>query len=153
MCVCGGRLCGPGTVAGPETREARGGSPEARAWGAGRELIFAARIWLVIPLCQQFSTGLNDLRKEILRLNQAQGELVKADDFKGHTQPLWERLKELAREVRALQETEAAFERAKLVGELRRLREQGGAPEGQKPTSAVTRPSAAPATTASPPLP
>jgi hypothetical protein len=161
---------------GTAERADEGGSGELRLstfWRLFGGTLLSVATLVIITLCQQFSTGLNDLRREILRLNQAQGELVKADDFKSRTRALWEWLKELeatraaltglqeksallqerlraaekenstlAHEVRALQEAEAGAERAKLVGERKRLHEQRGAPGRQEPTSVIATSSA-----------
>ena len=50
---------------------------------------------IVITLCQQFSSGLGDVRKDVLHLSQTQGALIRGDDLNGRLRTLWERIRDL----------------------------------------------------------
>ena len=77
------------------------GPGEARfpaAWRLFGGTLLSIVALVVITLCQQFSTGLGDLRKDVLHLSQAQGELVKAEDCNSRLRSLWQHIKELEAE-------------------------------------------------------
>jgi hypothetical protein len=88
---------------GEESAEGERGEARTPAfWKLFGGTLLSVATLIVITLCQQFSAGLNDLRKDILRLSQGQGETVKEDELNSRIRPLWERVRELEADRAAL---------------------------------------------------
>jgi hypothetical protein len=98
---------------------------------------------VVVTLYQQFTGGLNDLRHDIVRLNEAQADLVKKEEFNGRTATLWNGLNEAkganagvaaVREKQALHDQQlkqAEDERKELLRAVQALRERVAKLEGR----------------------
>lgn len=91
---------------------------------------------VVVTLYQQFTSSVNELRNDIVRLNEARGDLVKKDELNSRLTPMWNGLNEakaagpgvaLVREKQALQDQQlkqADEERKALQREVQLLRER-----------------------------
>ncbi|HEX5270780.1 MAG TPA: hypothetical protein VFW33_09850, partial [Gemmataceae bacterium] len=99
---------------------------------------------VVITLYQQFSASLNELRADILRLNEARGDLVKKDELNTRMTPLWNGLNDAKaggagmvalREKQASQDQQIKQlddERKDLLREVQQLRERVAKLEGRQ---------------------
>jgi hypothetical protein len=99
---------------------------------------------VVITLYQQFSGSVNELRAEILRLNEARGDLVKKDELNSRMAPVWTGLSDAkaggsglvaVREKQTLHDQQIKQledERKDLLRELQLLRERVAKLEGRQ---------------------
>jgi hypothetical protein len=107
---------------------------------------------VLVTVYQQFTSSVNDLRHDIARLNEANSDLVKKDEFNSRLAPVWGGLSDAkaggtalatVREKQALQDQQIKQledERKDLLREVQALRERVAKLEGQagvKPTAAM----------------
>jgi hypothetical protein len=93
---------------------------------------------VLITVYQSFSSALNDLRTEIIRINDARAELIKKDEVSTRLTRVWSELKEriAERAVQVEQQVkEGEQERKELHRELQQLRERLAALEGRQGSS------------------
>jgi hypothetical protein len=124
-------------------------------WRAFGGALLGVAALVAVTVYQQFTAQLtevrndlshlnNDLRKELGRLSEAQGGLLKKDEFAGRARSAWDGLKEVQGErttLTTLKERCALLaelvkageqQRRELAGELRRLREQRAGAEERR---------------------
>jgi chromosome segregation ATPase len=110
---------------------------------------------VLVTVYQQFTSGINDLRneaghinadlrKDLGRLSEAQGDLVKKEDLNGRARAMWDAIKEVQADrstLTTLKERCTVLmdlfkageeERRQLVGELQKLREQKAAADERR---------------------
>jgi hypothetical protein len=108
---------------------------------------------VVVTLYQQLSGSINELRADVVRLNEGRGDLVKKDEFNSRLTPVWNGLSEAkgagagvagVREKVLLQEQQLQqmqAEQKELLRELQLLRERVAKLEGRegsaKPAAAM----------------
>jgi hypothetical protein len=131
---------------GPRTAEAPAKGEERMSlfWRVFGGTLLSIVALVVITLYQQLNGSLNELRADILRLDEARGDLVKKDELNTRMAPVWNGLNDAkaggsgltaVREKQSLQDQQIKQledERKDLVREVQQLRERVAKLEGRQ---------------------
>jgi len=119
-----------------EPAPARGEERLSLVWRVFGGTLLSIAALVLVTLYQQFTSSINDLRHDIVRLNEADANLVKKDEFNARTTSLWSGLNDAKgantglaamREKQALHEQQlkqAEDERKELLRTVQALRER-----------------------------
>jgi hypothetical protein len=121
---------------------ARGEERISLFWRVFGGTLLSIAALVVITVYQSFSSALSDLRNEIIRINDARGELIKKDEVSTKMTRVWSELKEriAERAVQVEQQVkEGEQERKELHRELQQLRERLAALEGRQSASPIRK--------------
>jgi hypothetical protein len=128
-----------GAAAGPRPADPAPAKGEERLslfWRVFGGTLLSIAALVVVTLYQQFASSINDLRHDIARLNEADANLVKKDEFNARTSSLWSGLNDAkganaglaaVREKQTLQEQQlkqAEDERKELLRTVQTLRDR-----------------------------
>jgi hypothetical protein len=130
------RNSGAHEVVGPSAP--RGEEKMGIFWRVCGGTLLSIAALVLITVYQSFSSSLNDLRNEIIRINDSRAELIKKDEVSTRLTRVWSELKERIGERAAqveLQVKEGEQERKELHRELQQLRERLAALEGRQGSS------------------
>jgi hypothetical protein len=127
-----------------EPAPARGEERLSLFWRVFGGTLLSIAALVVVTLYQQFTSSINDLRHDIARLNEADANLVKKDEFNARASSIWSGLNDAkgantglaaVREKQALHEQQlkqADDERKELLRTVQALRERVAKLEGRQ---------------------
>jgi hypothetical protein len=133
-----------GAACPPEPPAGRGEERMSLFWRVFGGTLLSIAALVVVTLYQQFTGSINELRAEVVRLNEARGDLVKKDEFNSHLTTLWAGLNDAkgtgpglaaVREKQTLQDQQLKQlenENKALLGEVQMLRERLAKFEGRQ---------------------
>ena len=136
-----------GALNGQRPAEPAPGKDEERLslfWRVFGGTLLSIAALVLVTLYQQFTSSINDLRHDIARLNEADANLVKKDEFNARTSSLWNGLTDAksantglaaVREKQSLHEQQlkqADDERKELLRTVQALRERVAALEARQ---------------------
>ena len=151
-------LRGVAQGARPEAALAKDEARMSLFWRVFGGTLLSIAALVLVTLYQQFTSSLNDLRHDIERLNEAQADLVKKDEFNSRTNSIWNGLSDaksahtslaaMSEKLTSHEQTlkRADDERRQLQQEVKELRDRIATLEGRQ--SAIK-----PAKTAMPDIP
>jgi hypothetical protein len=102
---------------------------------------------IVITICQQFSSSINEVRSAVVHLNEVHGDFVRKEDLNSRATSLWNSLKEVNAEVPALKARTEHFdehlhsvekEHKELCTQIQALRERLAALEARLPVKSAS---------------
>jgi hypothetical protein len=148
-------LRGAAAGARPAEPSAKGEERISLFWRIFGGTLLSIAALVLVTLYQQFTSSVTELRGDVVRLNEARGDLVKKDEFNSRLTTVWNGLSDAkgagagvagVREKQALQDQQIkqmADERKELVREVQQLRERVAKLEGRdagvKPAAATSR--------------
>jgi DNA repair exonuclease SbcCD ATPase subunit len=148
-------LCGSANGSRAAEPPAKGDERMSMFWRVFGGTLLSIAALVVVTLYQQFSGSINELRADILRLNESRGDLVKQDELNTRMAPVWNGLSDAKsggaalaalREKQAQQEQQLKQlddERKDLLRDVQQLRERvaklEGRDSGGKSTATMSR--------------